>query len=133
MSNTQTGQKDAVINAVASVLGDRYEAGINAREILSSDELAEVKNIVANGVLDGSVSFSKDSSDEKAVRRYVAGLVDNHLRKAKELNGGVKYSAATTRGPRTAKADAAPVASTRKTNNIDMSVLPSDLQGILEA
>ena len=128
MSNTQIGQKDAVINAVASILGDRYEAGINARELLSADEITSVKNTVANAILSGSVSYSKDTSDEKAVRRYVAGLVDNHLRKAKELNGGVKYSATTTRGPRASKAAKAP---SNPTNDIDMSVLPSDLQSVL--
>lgn len=127
MSNTQIGQKDAVINAVTSILGDRFRAGINARNILSADEIVAVKNTVANNILNGSVSYSKDASDEKAVRRYVAGLVDNHLRKALELNGGVKYSAATTRGPRANKATKA----TKPRNDIDMSVLPSDLQSIL--
>jgi hypothetical protein len=128
MSNTQIGQKDAVINAVASILGDRYEAGINARELLSADEVTAVKNTVANGILSGSVSYSKDISDEKAVRRYVAGLVDNHLRKAKELNGGMKYSAVTTRGPRANKATKT---SGKSNSDIDMSALPSDLQSVL--
>jgi hypothetical protein len=129
MSNTQISQKDAVINAVASILGDRFEPGINARELLSAEEITSVKNTVSNGILNGSVSFSKDVSDEKAVRRYVAGLVDNHLRKAKELNGGVKYAATTTRGPRANKA--AKTTSKSSNNGIDMSVLPTDLQDVL--
>lgn len=128
MSNTQIGQKEAVINAVASILGNQYEAGINARDLLSADQISSVKEAVTQGILNGSVSFSKPTNDDKVVRRYVAGLVDNHLRKAKELNGGVKYSAATTRGPRTTKAEK-PAKSAG--SDIDMSVLPSDLQNVL--
>jgi hypothetical protein len=129
MSNTQISQKDAVINSVTSILGDRYEAGINVRELLSAEEITAVKNSVTEAILNGSVSYSKDISDDKVVRRYVSGLVENHFRKAKELNGGVKYSAATTRGPRANNATKATEA--KSSNNIDMSVLPSDLQSIL--
>src|SRR5581483_1324086 len=122
-TENQISQKSAVIAAVTQVLGSAYDANVSARDLLSAEQLTEVKNIVSNGILAGRVAFSKANAGEKEIRRYVAGLVDNHLRKARELNGGNKYVATTTRGPRTQKAANAETTTKRSRNsNIDMSV-----------
>lgn len=120
----KTSQKDAVVNAVKEVLGNNFLLGSNAKEHLSSEQLAEVKNIVANAIINGDVAFSKTDADEKSIRRYTAGLVDNHLRKAKELNGGQKYVPATTREETGEKSEAV---SKRLSKTIDMSGLSPEL------
>ncbi len=85
-------QKDAVVNAVANALGDDFTSGItNVKEVITAEQKAEVKSAVINGILDGSVDYSKDNTNEAEVRKYVGGLVNNHFRKAKELNGGTTY------------------------------------------
>lgn len=101
------GQKEAVVNAVQTVLGDAFVSGsTNVKSILNESQLAEIRDIVFSGIKNGTVTFNKDTSDEKALRRYVNGMIDNHFRKSKELNGGSKYSASSTgtgRGSRDAQ------------------------------
>jgi hypothetical protein len=104
--STQIGQKQAVIDAVASVLGSNFTSGLTVvRDTITSDQLDEVREIVLNGIAHGTVTYGKDSTDEKAVRRYVNGMIDNHFRKATELNGGNKYTApaSSARGARDAQ------------------------------
>jgi len=101
------GQKEAVVKAVSLVLGGAFVSGsTNVKSILSETQLAEVREIVFTGIIHGTVVFNKDTSDEKNVRRYVNGMIDNHFRKAKELNGGNKYiaqSSGSGRGTRDAQ------------------------------
>ena len=101
-----TTQKQAVITAVVEVLGSSFVPGqTNVREIISTDQKQSVRDLVFTGIQSGSVEYSKDRSDSKELRKYVNGLVDNHFRKAKELNGGASYAPTTTRGPRTVTKD----------------------------
>jgi hypothetical protein len=87
-----TSQKDAVVNAVTKILGKSFIKGsTNAKETLTEDQLTELRETIFKGVKAGDIAYNKDLSDDKAVRRYVNGMIDNHLRKAKELNGGTKY------------------------------------------
>lgn len=51
------------------------------------------------GLLDGSIAYGKDRTDEKAVSIYASSVVGNWLKKDTTLNGGVKYEPATKRGP----------------------------------
>lgn len=85
-------QVQAVINAVEDVLGEDFVAGeTNALEVLTKEQKSAVQEIVLNGVLNGSVTFSKSTDDVEEVKRYVNGMVDNHLRRSKVLNGGTTY------------------------------------------
>lgn len=96
-------QKDSVVNAIHNVLGSSFDPSIPAREQLSDEQLKAVKQFVVSGIMDGSVDYKKDLEEEE-VTRYVSGMVSNHLRKAKELNGGVTYSPQSTgRGSRDAQ------------------------------
>ena len=86
------GQKQAVVNAVETVLGDSFTSTVTkVKEILTSEQLSEIRSIVLDGILNGHVVYSKPTTDADAARRYVNGMVDNHLRKSKELNGGDTY------------------------------------------
>lgn len=87
MSN-QISQKDAVIAAVKQVLGAFTGC---ASSLLSKDQKRQVRELVFQAVMNGNVPFTKGTADTMVVRKYVGGLVDNHLRKAKELNGGTTY------------------------------------------
>lgn len=90
--STPISQKTAVVNAVKEVLGSTFVPNkTQVKDALSSDQLEEIRNNVFNGIINGDIQFNKDTSDEKALRRYVNGMIDNHFRKAKELNGGNKY------------------------------------------
>lgn len=94
-------QKQAVVNGVKFVLGNTFSATVSAREQLSTEQLIQVKSYVTSQIMSGSVEYSKDYSDEKEVSKYVSGMVSNHLRKAKELNGGESYVPQSTgRGSR---------------------------------
>ncbi len=114
---SQLKQKDAVVQAVKTVLGSRFTESAAAKSLLSDDDLETVRKSVLDGILAGSVEFGKETSDQKAVQRYVNGMVDNHLRKAKELNGGTKYV------PERRKSAASA--------GVDASVLPPELQSTL--
>lgn len=171
--STQIGQKQAVIDAVSSVLGSNFTSGnTDVRSTITSEQLDEVRDIVFNGITNGLVNYSKDLADDKAVRRYVNGMIDNHFRKATELNGGNKYvaPASSARGARdgqlstlkkllktfeegteqhnqvlaaienrtaflaTERASAkATRARASKASEIDMSVLPMELQNLINS
>ena len=97
------GQKQAVLNAVKNILGNSFASGeTNVKEVLTSDQLNTLRDRIYEGAIDGSIAYNKDTSDTKAVRRYVNGMIDNHLRKSKELNGGNIYKPANTGAKRDA-------------------------------
>lgn len=92
-------QKDAVVSAVAEVLGDDFTPGTTiVRDVITTDQKAEVRDAVVNGILDGSIAYSKDNTNATEVKKYVGGLINNHFRKAKDLNGGTTYKPTGT-GP----------------------------------
>ena len=92
MSNA-LGQKQAVVDAVKTILGSSFESGVTlVGDTLTSDQLAAVRDEVLNGVLDGTIKYNGETSDIKIVKRYLNGMIQNHFRKAKELNGGIKYT-----------------------------------------
>ncbi len=94
-------QKEAVLNEVKSFLGSNFDPSIPAKEQLTADQISFVKANVVTGIVNGSVSFNKDTTDQKEISRYVSGMVSNHFRKAKELNGGSSYVPQSTgRGSR---------------------------------
>lgn len=94
MSNAK-GQKQAVVDAVQQVLGSNFVPGETVvKSVISADELSQVRDLLFNGIQNGTVSYNGDSSDDKALSRYVNGMIQNHFRKAKELNGGSKYTPA---------------------------------------
>ena len=94
-------QKEAVVNQVKSVLGSTFNEGIPAKDQLTDDQLKTIKSNITFGILNGTIDFKKDTKDENEISRYVSGMVSNHLRKAKELNGGDTYIPQSTgRGSR---------------------------------
>lgn len=81
-------QVDAVYAAVVSVTGFKGEGKCE----LSSEQKKLVSLALVEGFMSGKIEYSGELSEEKIVK-YVPGLINNHLRKDKRLNGGVKYEA----------------------------------------
>jgi hypothetical protein len=89
----------AVVDEVKEVLGDAYDVSIPSAGRLTKENIADIQNAIFNGLVAGEIECKKDVGDTKALKTYANGLVSNHLRKCKLLNGNVKYVASGT-GPK---------------------------------
>ena len=99
---SQLSQSDATINAVVNLAKEQgYEASpfeTDYKTVLTKDDTSQVVNFITAGLIDGNITMTEKSKakfdgDPKALRRYVVGLVNDRLRKAKAINGNVVYSA----------------------------------------
>ena len=95
--STVTPQKEAVVEAVKEVLGSSFDTSLSAKDQLNTDQVGEVRRKVFEGIMNGDVALAKSGMAEKDIKRYVSGMVSNHFRKAKELNGGATYKPSTSR------------------------------------
>jgi len=85
-------QNDAVFQAVCKVLGqDSFDDVVE----LSKEQRESVVSIVTGGISAGTVDFSTEAKakydTDAKIKSYTTGMVSNHLRKDKRLNGGEKY------------------------------------------
>jgi hypothetical protein len=80
-------QSDAVYQAVVNVVGE-FEGAC----VLDKEQKARVYGILQAGFEGGKIELSGDR-DAEWIKKYIPGLVNNHMRKDKRLNGGVKYEA----------------------------------------
>ena len=100
MSN-QIKQKQAVVNEVKAILGPNFDPSTPAKDQLTKEQVINIKCNIVDGITNGTIVYNKDTSDRSEVSRYVSGMVSNHFRKAKELNGGNAYAPQSTgRGSR---------------------------------
>ena len=99
---TTQSQSDATVNAIINIAKEQgYEASpheTDYKEVLTKDDISGVVNFIAQGLTDGNITMTdkskaKFADDSKALRRYVVGLVNDRLRKAKAINGNVVYQA----------------------------------------
>jgi hypothetical protein len=85
-------QNDAVFAAVCLVLNAQ---SFDQAVTLDSDQRKQVVEIVAKGIFNKEVDFSDEARAKhdtwEKIRSYTVGMVSNHLRKDKRLNGGEKY------------------------------------------
>ena len=93
---TTISQKAAVLNEVKSILGSNFDSTKPAKIQLTAEQIKTIKSNVVDGIINGSVVFGKDTTDSKEIARYVSGMVSNHFRKSKELNGGEQYNPQST-------------------------------------
>ena len=85
-------QTEAVVTAVTEVLGDRFTAKeTNVAAVITKEEKQIVRESVVTGITNGDITYNKDIGDTATVTRYVNGMVDNHIRKNKALNGDTIY------------------------------------------
>lgn len=98
---SKVSQKNAVVEEVKSILGGNFDSSMPAKDQLTKDQFSLLKANVVQGIVDGNVSYNKEVSDIKEVEKYVSGMISNHFRKAKELNGNTTYtpSSGSSRDP----------------------------------
>ena len=94
-------QGEAVFQAICEVIGGEPDGD---KVELREDELKAVHAAVFSFFKTGATSHSKNPTDEQLLK-YIPGLVNNHVRKDKRLNGGVKYEAKNP-GSRSGSGDA---------------------------
>jgi len=86
----QVSQKQAVVNEVKAILGTSFDETKSARELLTKDQIKTICANITTKIIAGEI-FYGSSKELPDVSSYVPGMVSNHLRKAKELNGGASY------------------------------------------
>lgn len=90
--SSSISQKQAVVDGVKNVLGSNFDPSVPAKQQLSSSQISSIKDSIVTGITSGSVVYKGDNTNTAKVKAYVSGLISNHLRKAKELNGGSGYT-----------------------------------------
>jgi hypothetical protein len=90
--STQITQKNAVLNEVKAVLGANFDSSLPAKDQLTADQLNIIRNNIFDGIVNGTISFNGVNYTDEQIKRYVSGMISNHFRKAKELNGGEQYA-----------------------------------------
>ena len=90
-------QKDSLVNEIKLALGSSFNPSIPVSKQLSDEQLLTIKANITSGIINGTISFKKEGANEKEIKNYVSGMVSNHLRKSKELNGGSAYSPSFTK------------------------------------
>lgn len=95
-------QRTATVQACLAVLkerGQHYElnGSVNIGEVLTEADKSKIRDIVFAGFKADKIEMSEESKakygEDKALKGYVSGLVNNWIRKAPEFNNGEKYTA----------------------------------------
>lgn len=122
---SKLGQKEAVIQEVLAQM-PTFQKGIdNAILVLSNAQLESIKTRIQVGITAGTIEYSKDTSNQAEVRTYSRSMVMNHLKKAKELNGGHKYVSAPSDSSTSTKT--VRVKEQVVPKGIDLALLPEEL------
>lgn len=98
----KVNQRSATVNTILSVLSERgVEYELNGptpiSQVLTDSDKAKVREILFTAFRSGQVeykaSFQAKVNDDSELRKYISGLVNNWIRKAKEFNNGQAYVA----------------------------------------
>jgi hypothetical protein len=123
---SQLGQKASVIKEVLTAL-PTFQLGIdNALSALAPVQLEAIKSSIQRQIMAGVIEYSKDIYNVAEVRSYARSMVMNHLKKAKELNGG-KGITSNTSGSGGSPASV-PRVTKETTKGIKLDLLPEDLK-----
>jgi hypothetical protein len=99
---TKSNQRTACVNAILSVLQDN---GVNyelngetpVKDVLNDSMKSQVRDLLFAAFRAGQVeykeSFQSKVDDDSELKKYISGLVNNWIRKAKEFNNGQIYKA----------------------------------------
>ncbi len=118
MSDIKKSQKDAVVEAVLREMGDSYDPSEACAAKLLEGQLERIYKEIETGIMNGEISYSKELI-EKEVRSYSRSMTMNHLKKAKELNGGGSYKP---------NPGAARRVNTNIVNGVNLSLLSQEIQ-----
>lgn len=132
MSN-QVSQKQAVIDGIKNLLGSSYDPSQPVKDQIKPIQLTALKNSISNDIAAGLIAYKGVTSDAPKVKSYVSSLISNHMRKAKELNGGSAYVPTTSRPASTGNTKVAKGKVKNDQVLSDLKVLLSTLQPDSEA
>lgn len=108
-----TNQRTACVNAIISTLSERgVDYQLNGEttisEVLTDQDKVTVREILFTAFRQGDVeykaSFQAKVNDDSELKKYISGLTNNWIRKAKEFNNGQAYVAKNP-GSRTGSQD----------------------------
>lgn len=96
-------QKQVVVDFVMAIMGKAYDSKQDCGEWFKArpEQKKELSEKVMSAFTKGECELK---AEQKNLSTYVSGLISNHLRKAKELNGGVQYKP-TNPGSRSGQQD----------------------------
>lgn len=88
-------QNEAVFQAVLAVFGNngQLDGAVPETGKWSDDQKKGVYAHLMTGFKSGAWVKNSGGQGEAEVMKYIPGLVNNHVRKDKRLNGGVEYEA----------------------------------------
>ena len=86
-------QVTAVVEEVKNVLGETYDLSVPSVNSLDKASITAIQGVIFDGLAAGEIEYKGDVTNVKTLKTYANGLVTNHLRKCKQLNGNVKYEA----------------------------------------
>jgi len=92
-------QKEATYNAIIGAFnnaGVSFENGEIAKDVLTAEIRSDVREILFTQFRASEISFSEEFAqntlnDDTLLKKYIAGLVSNWVKKDKRLNGDVQY------------------------------------------
>lgn len=95
-------QRTAAVNTILSVIEEKtgeeftLNGEVRAQDIFTADMKKEAQAMLFQGFRSGSIQyrpeFQAKVDDDAQLKSYVSGLLNNWLRKAKELNCGEAYT-----------------------------------------
>ena len=97
---TKLNQRSACVNTLLAVLNERgvnYEVNGSTPigDVLNPDDKSKTREILftmfKQGQIEYKSSFQSKVDDDSELKKYISGLVNNWVRKAKELNCGNAY------------------------------------------
>jgi hypothetical protein len=95
-------QRSATVNVLLSVFnesGNEYvlNGEVNLKDVITPDQKQKTKQILFTMFREGKITYKPEFEakvqDDSELNKYIGGLINNWLRKAKELNNGEKYEA----------------------------------------
>lgn len=129
---SKQGQKEAVVQQVLAQVPTFQKYVDNAILVLSAAQLEAIKSSIMIGISNGTIEYSKDTTNAAEVRSYARSMVMNHLKKAKELNGGHSYVTSTP-SANTTVSETVRVKEKIAPKGVDMNLLPEDLKEFVKS
>lgn len=88
-------QNQAVFQAVLAVFGNngKLDGAVPETGTWTDKQKEQVVGLMMAGFKAGEWTKNSGGQDDDSVLKYIPGLVNNHVRKDKRLNGGVEYEA----------------------------------------
>jgi len=91
-------QKEATYNAIISTFenaGVSFEEGDIAKDLLTPEFRSEVRDTLFTQFRNGEISHKEEFvtklNDDSELKKYIAGLLSNWIKKDTRLNGNVKF------------------------------------------